>query len=193
MLTAEKLSLPNDIAATAYAMNSQSSEGFLVLNPGHVDPGYEGPLEIKAVNLRKVPLALGIGDPIFTVIFQSLGQDTQGYDKNKSLDDKIRAVRKKDVELTIKSMGDLVALNSPFPTKEEVAEIITKHWASRAMFIFTLITMIAAVVAMVAGLIAAYPVIEGKPKTPNKIEITHQTSNFIKDEHQSQKKPQNFF
>ena len=52
MLTYETLDLPPNIAATAYAMNSQSLDGFLVLNPGHIDPGYKGTLSIKALNLR---------------------------------------------------------------------------------------------------------------------------------------------
>jgi len=36
--TEEELDLPDNISATAFAMNSWSSKGLLVLNPGHIDP-----------------------------------------------------------------------------------------------------------------------------------------------------------
>jgi deoxycytidine triphosphate deaminase len=70
VLTLEELNLPGDVAATAFAINSQSREGLMVLNPGHVDPGFRGPLSVKAINLRKVPLSIAGGDKIFTVIFE---------------------------------------------------------------------------------------------------------------------------
>jgi deoxycytidine triphosphate deaminase len=152
LLTAEELHLPNNVAATAYAMNSQSSEGFLVLNPGHVDPGYEGPLEIKAINLRKVPFALTMGDPVFTVVFDRLSKSTSGYNKNKPLEETIRAVRKKEVELTVRTIGDLVAENGPFPTRDEVSKMIRDQlnaWLMNAVIIIT----------MIAAIIAAYPIV----------------------------------
>jgi len=52
ILTLEEISLPNYISATVFAMNSFSSTGFLILNPGHIDPGYKGPVSICAINLR---------------------------------------------------------------------------------------------------------------------------------------------
>src|SRR6185437_8683197 len=51
LFTLEELNLPADIAATAFAINAMSSEGLLVLNPGHVDPGFRGPLTVKAINI----------------------------------------------------------------------------------------------------------------------------------------------
>ncbi len=152
LLTAEELHLPNNVAATAYAMNSQSSEGFLVLNPGHVDPGYEGPLEIKAINLRKVPFALTMGDPVFTVVFDQLSQSTSGYDKNKALEETIRAVRKKEVELTVRSIGELVAENGPFPTRDEVSKMIRDQ-------LITWLINTAIIITMIAAIIAAYPIV----------------------------------
>src|SRR4029078_7557169 len=47
MLTLEELRLHQDVAATAFAMNAQSSQGLLVMNPGHIDPGYDGALTVK--------------------------------------------------------------------------------------------------------------------------------------------------
>ncbi len=39
ILTLEDVNLPKDICATVFAINSLSSTGFLILNPGHIDPG----------------------------------------------------------------------------------------------------------------------------------------------------------
>lgn len=170
MLTREEVHLPNDIAATAYAMNSLSSEGFLVLNPGHVDPGYKGPLEIKAVNFRKVPLALSIGDPVFTVVFQKVGKQTPGYQNNVlSLVDKVRNVRKKEVEQSAKSISNLVALTGPFQTEDGVKKLIATHWMTWAMIVF-------AFVAMLASLVAAIPVIRGESSKQEKTETISQNS-----------------
>ena len=79
VLTQEILKLPNDITGTAFAINSQSREGLMVLNPGHVDPGFSGQLSVKAINLRKVALPISRGDKIFTVIFEKLPKMTEGY------------------------------------------------------------------------------------------------------------------
>src|SRR5207253_3036493 len=84
LLTLEELDLPNDISATAFAMNVMSSQGVLVLNPGHGDPGYRGPLTVRILNVRATPKALLFGTPIFTVIFHRLPKPThQGYGSNK--------------------------------------------------------------------------------------------------------------
>jgi deoxycytidine triphosphate deaminase len=39
LLTEEELKIPNNMMATVFAINGKSSEGLLVLNPGHIDPG----------------------------------------------------------------------------------------------------------------------------------------------------------
>jgi deoxycytidine triphosphate deaminase len=174
MLTSEELHLPKDIAATAYAMNSRSSEGFLVLNPGHVDPGFNGPLEIKAINLRKVSLVLCLEDPIFTVIFQKL-EMTEGY-KNHCLilEDRKREVRKKELELTVRSISDLVALNGPFPTEEGVKKLIFTHWMTWLMFLLT-------VAAAFGGVVAAIPVLKGESSNPEKPVVVIQNPNACTD------------
>lgn len=167
MLTAEILNLPNDIAATAYAMNSKSSEGFLVLNPGHVDPGYIGALEIKAINLRKVPLALGIGNKIFTVVFQRVGNMTQGYGHNISPEDKLVSVQKKDVELSVGSISELVDLTGPFTTEEKVKKLILSHWMTWIIFMLTFI-------AAAASVIGVFLVLMGGPNKQDKSDINAQ-------------------
>ena len=49
--------------------------GILALNAGHIDPGYDGPIVIRLINIRSIPWVLTMGDPIFTVVFQTLNYE----------------------------------------------------------------------------------------------------------------------
>lgn len=127
MLTLEELKLPDNIAATAYAMNSQSLNGFLVLNPGHVDPGYSGTLSIKAINLRKVNLPLYIDSPIFTVVFQKLESGvSKPYPGTKSRREREQEVNDNEIEKSMKSIADLMSF-----TPEDINKLITNHWTTK--------------------------------------------------------------
>jgi deoxycytidine triphosphate deaminase len=72
LLTLEDVNIPNDCIGTVFALNSMSSTGFLILNPGHIDPGYKGPITICAINLSKQETFLFLGMPIFTIIISRL-------------------------------------------------------------------------------------------------------------------------
>lgn len=156
LFTEEELDLPADIEATAFAMNEQSSRGLLVLNPGHVDPGFKGPLTVMALNLRRVPLAIGRGAPIFTVIFERLPiSSTSPYASNVSRDEREREYNEKNVEQAPKSLTELVVVgrNAPFPTRQEVREMIQNHWMSWLTLIFTFIAALTGVLAVVLAII----------------------------------------
>jgi hypothetical protein len=168
MFTLEELELPSDMCATAFAMNEQSSRGLLVLNAGHVDPGYTGPLTVKALNLRKVPLALSRGDKIFTVTFERLPlATTQPYTRNRSRDDLERQFNKTDVEVSPRSIAELVttAPGAPFPTRLEVRELIRDHWASRWSLFLSFIAAVAAIVAAIQAFR-----IESPPSSPGRVQ-----------------------
>lgn len=162
MLTREELHLPDDIAGTAYAMNSQSSEGLLVLNPGHVDPGYKGPLSMVALNLRKVDLPLLLDDPIFTLVFDKLQVPANPAYRNTSTSrvDRERKTNRQVIEKSMVSVGDLIALNSPFVTERRVKEIVLKHWLT---WIIGWSTLIAAIFAVLAVLHPSAPAPGGTP------------------------------
>lgn len=69
MLTKESVELPLNIHATVFAINKNSSSGLLILNPGHIDPGFKGPITICAINLSKDQMVLAVDRKIFTIIF----------------------------------------------------------------------------------------------------------------------------
>lgn len=156
LFTLEEVSLPSNVMATVFAINSQSSRGLLVLNPGHIDPGFKGPLTVKALNLRKAPLTISIGMRIFTIVFQSLSKSTTSpYDKNVSREQLQQEFNANDVEVAAINLSELVILgkDSPYPTRQEVKDIVQKHWTSWATLILTFIAALSGVIAVIVSLI----------------------------------------
>lgn len=95
ILTLEEVKLPRNILGTVFAINKLSSAGFLILNPGHIDPGYQGPISICAINLSNETKWLEIGEsPIFTILFDKLPSDAEAY----ANDPKVLALDRKKKE-----------------------------------------------------------------------------------------------
>ena len=95
LLTLEEVNMPQDCCGTVFAINSHSSSGLLILNPGHIDPGYKGPISICAINLSKKPIKLRLKDSIFTIILEKLDKQipegnryiNKEYDSRKDLEE----------------------------------------------------------------------------------------------------------
>lgn len=151
IISLEELTLPPNIAGIAFAMNKWSSQGLLVLNPGHIDPGFSGPLSIKALNLRKTPITLRLRDPIFTVLFFDFSDSTSHpYNREaKSRRDYEKIFQERDREITPTSISDLLraAKDLPFVTSDQVE---AKMWTHGS----TIISIICAVGALVVGVVA---------------------------------------
>lgn len=56
--TLESFKLDAQHAAFVFPANSVSIQGLLMTNPGHVDPGYEGPVHVTVINMGREPYAL---------------------------------------------------------------------------------------------------------------------------------------
>lgn len=152
IFTLEDVILPNDIMATVFAINAQSSRGFLVLNPGHIDPGFQGAISVKALNFRKVPLALSRGAPIFTIIFQQLPKSTTSpYSKNIPREQSEREYNERDIEQAPRGIAELISFgkDSLYPTRQEVKEIVQQHW-------MTWLTLFLTFVAALTGIISIF-------------------------------------
>ena len=74
VVTQEDVLMPMDLCGTVYSRNNLALKGILALNAGHVDSGYEGPIAIRLINMRATPWTLALGDPIFTIAFQTLDE-----------------------------------------------------------------------------------------------------------------------
>jgi dCTP deaminase len=72
LTTKEKVQLPPNIAAFGFPPARISAAGLLVTNPGHVDPGYTGPLHLTVINMGRQEFLLYEGLAILTVLFVEL-------------------------------------------------------------------------------------------------------------------------
>lgn len=125
-LTAEEINLPSNLAAFVSAINSQSEEGILVLNPGHIDPGYKGTISVKAINLRKTAFRINPGMRIFTIVFHRLAAPTtKPYARPAESRTKREAVLSQRVlDSSMPSLTELLTNpnNTPFTLKRELED-----------------------------------------------------------------------
>ncbi len=71
--TAETLRLPGNIAAIGFPPSTAVSlAGLLTTNPGHVDPGYQGPLHLTVINMGKKVFTLYRGQRIMRLMLFAL-------------------------------------------------------------------------------------------------------------------------
>jgi deoxycytidine triphosphate deaminase len=132
MLTLEEVNLPKNICGTVFPINSWSSTGFLILNPGHIDPGYRGPISICAINLSKETKYIKVKEKIFTILFHQLVRESDGYDN----DEKYLALNRLEKERTFfrnkasklsKSIFDLIKENEYEPLLKNLIESSIKQ------------------------------------------------------------------
>lgn len=171
IFTLEDVILPDNITATVFAINVQSSRGLLVLNPGHIDPGFKGAISVKALNLRKVPLALSRKAPIFTIIFEELPKTTtSSYSSNITREQREREHNEREVELAPRSIGELISFgkDSLYPTRQEVREIVQQHWTTWLTLILTFIASLTGIISvfLAIGLSRQSDVKTNLPGTP---------------------------
>jgi dCTP deaminase len=78
--TFETLTLPNNVAAIGFPPSSVSKQGLLTTNPGHVDPGYVGPMHFTVINMGRQEFPLRKGAIIVTLLFFEMSIPAkQGY------------------------------------------------------------------------------------------------------------------
>ncbi|HTH55705.1 MAG TPA: hypothetical protein VL728_06635 [Cyclobacteriaceae bacterium] len=81
VITLEEILMPVKLAGTVYSRNQLSRDGILALNAGHIDPGFNGPIVIRLINLRNTTYTVRLGAPIYSIVFSSLV-----YSDEKSLE-----------------------------------------------------------------------------------------------------------
>src|SRR5688572_12383871 len=59
--TLEQFDLPPDIGAITFPPSRVAFRGLLVTNPGHIDPGYKGPMRFMAINMGRDAYVVEVG------------------------------------------------------------------------------------------------------------------------------------
>lgn len=71
--TLEELKLPSTIGALGSPPTRVSfNHGLLMVNPGHIDPGFAGKLRLIVINMGRKPVRLKRNQPIVTLVFFEL-------------------------------------------------------------------------------------------------------------------------
>lgn len=179
ILTLEEVNIPLNLCGTVFAMNSKSSSGFLILNPGHIDPGFKGPLSICAINLSGETNYLKIGDRIFTIIFEELKSKTVSYKKPHTLNRKDfeEEFFVKRASKLSPSIFNLITAENYIPfLKKQINEVLTKK-------VLNYLGIIATVAAIYGGIVLLKPSQNSKNETKSENELKEQTviNNRLKD------------
>lgn len=83
--TEETLNLPAHIMAFGFPPARVSSQGLLMTNPGHVDPGYQGTMRFTLINMGRESYPLKRGDPIVTLLIAALDNPPEAsYQQRRS-------------------------------------------------------------------------------------------------------------
>jgi len=138
LFTLEEIKLSSKIMATVFARNAESSfKALLVLNPGHIDPGFQGLITIKAINLGKDPLSIQRGQKILTIIFEEMPNfTTSPYNRQMS-----RAEQEQ-------KFNDVLVQQNTY----NLSQIIVGGSDSWLSLIFTFIAAVAGVLAVVVSM-----------------------------------------
>ncbi|MFZ4107265.1 dCTP deaminase domain-containing protein [Flavobacterium sp.] len=152
ILSLEEVNMPLNVAGTVFAINSLSSTGFLILNPGHIDPGFKGPISICAINLSKSTIRLHRSMKIFTILFDVLEKNAEPYDNAiyKTRKETEEVFYRKRASKLSNSFFDLIMENEYTPylkelIKEEIKErsyILLKWFFGQLVTISTILSSI---------------------------------------------------
>jgi deoxycytidine triphosphate deaminase len=157
LLTLEEINIPQNCCGTVFALNRFSSTGLLILNPGHVDPGFEGPISICAINLSKEPIKLSLEDDIFTLIIDKLdeGVPKESYYINKKFSSRKELEEKQyktRFENLSKSFFDLVV-----GYEKANKLLIDRIYTNFTSYFKKLILILVPICAILAGVYLLFP------------------------------------
>lgn len=160
VVTHEEIKMPLDICGTVYSRNSLALRGILALNAGHIDPGYEGPITIKLINLSSVDYTLILGEPIYTVVFTKVETCKDGECQLTTRQITKEEMIKKVIHATDISLSNALydlALLQDFVKKHEFGASLRNWLLKKFWGIVTLIfASITSIMALFASTIKIY-------------------------------------
>jgi dCTP deaminase len=141
--TAEVLDLGPRLAGIAFPPATLSLKGILMTNPGHIDPGYKGPLHITVINMSRTPFPLRAGDRIMRVLFF-------GLDGEPSASFSARHANEKKIDVITTELLDRLSID--FLDVEKRARKIANKAVRRAAYVATAIPVVVALLALFGNL-----------------------------------------
>lgn len=150
VVTQEELRLPNRIGAFGFPPARLSSRGLLMTNPGHVDPGFHGPMRFTVMNIGTEDITLRRGDPIVTLLLLRLSADAKaGYAQRRGFAKAVSGPEQRQVDCL--SVDFLEVGNRAKSAAEEAvrgAEYRAKLWSAIVPIGSALAVVIAGVISL---------------------------------------------
>jgi deoxycytidine triphosphate deaminase len=130
VITREEIAMPKDLCGTVFSKNRLALNGIFAFNAGHVDPGFEGPIVIRLINLRRIPYTVNLGERIFTIVFQTLADGDSPADLQArpkvTMDDTVIQVRNFADFALSNALFDLYGDNITRRLEDHRTEILNK-------------------------------------------------------------------
>jgi deoxycytidine triphosphate deaminase len=131
--TDETLNMPADIGAICFAPFRYSIKGLLIVNIGHIDPGYKGKLHYTVVNLGKKEFNLNKNDVISTLLVFKLSDKTKLFGAEQFIN-----INGKKISKTVND--SLPYLSKTFMNFEKKAKQIVKKEINYAQLTVPILT-----------------------------------------------------
>jgi dCTP deaminase len=77
--TRESVQLSREHAGIGFPPSRVSVNGILMANPGHLDPGYRGPLHLTVINMARDPYQFRAGDLIVTLLIFKIAKPVADF------------------------------------------------------------------------------------------------------------------
>lgn len=176
--TLEEFDLPNDICAFVYPMNRLSSKGFLVINPGHIDPGFKGPITVVAINVNKNPITIYYEQDIITATFHKLDSSSASpYSSVYGFSPQDRTRKERDMmslvnSSSIGSIADVINFDGRYVDEQKAVSIVKTHWSSW-------LSIGGVLLAVIFGILSVYATYSGFAKDSAELQIMKLTKDEI--------------
>ena len=146
LFSQQTINLPATISGLLIPKNTPATKGLLMLNLGHVEPGWHGPVTAQVVNLNRAPFLLSLGDPIFSIVFHYLNSAADSPNESRPDLDR-RLAQAHAAMLGRQSLLTLEDLKGGSTVRELAGEILKSSWP--------IILAVSTLAATVVGVMAA--------------------------------------
>lgn len=140
----ERIHMPDDLGGIVFLPNSIAQRGILAFNAVHVDPGFNGRLNLRILNLSGHDYVVKPGLPFATLLFFSLSRATDKPFKRNVSDEKYI----QDLEAIVLKAGGTTYAPPLNIVEESVEKILPKVlWRSSPVWVLLVLTFLILIVA----------------------------------------------
>ena len=96
--TKESIHLPSDYAGIGFPPSQVSARALLMTNPGHVDPGFRGPLQFTVINMGREDYILQTKALIVTLLIFKLGTQVDANYADRRSGQVVTAIEQSNID-----------------------------------------------------------------------------------------------